>query len=261
MTPRKAAVFGVGISVTDYAAARDAIISAARERRSFAMSALAVHGLIEAVRDPALRQLVNQIDLVTPDGQPVRWALNLLHGTALRDRVYGPDLTALVCEAAAEQRIPIYIYGSTPETCERFVAELRRRYPSIAIAGVQPDRFRDASTQEDEEDIERINRSGAGIVLVGRGCPLQERWVAAHRNKIDAALMAVGAAFNFFAGNLMQAPKWMQRAGLEWAFRLALEPKRLWRRYTVTNSLFLCLLARDLLRKWFGRLLAGLATD
>jgi exopolysaccharide biosynthesis WecB/TagA/CpsF family protein len=260
MSPAKVGVFGIGISVTNYEQARDAIIAAARERRSFAVSSLAVHGLMESVRDPELARLVNQIDLVTPDGQPVRWAINILHGAGLKDRVCGPELTAMVCEAAAQQGIGVFCFGSTAQTCERFAAALRDRYPNIRIVGIQSDRFREATPEEDREDVRRINDSGAGIVLVGRGCPRQERWVATHRGRIDGAMMAVGAAFDFLAGNVKRAPVWMQRTGLEWLYRLAMEPRRLWRRYLITNGIFLFLLMREWVRRRVFGSFGGLET-
>lgn len=235
----KVDLFGVGVTVTDYDDATDRIMEAARDRRSYAVSALAVHGLMEAADDAELRSLVNRIDLVTPDGQPVRWAMNSLYRTGLDDRVYGPDLTWRVIEAAAAEGVGIYLFGSTEEACERFAAEIVRRHPNAIIADVQPDRFRDATDAEDAADIERINGSGAGVVLVGRGCPRQERWVAQHRGRVNAAMLAVGAAFDYGAGSLSPPPAWMQRVGLQWLFRLVQEPGRLWRRYLVTNSKFL----------------------
>ncbi len=235
----KVDLFGVGVTVTDYDDATERIIAAARERRSYAVSALAVHGLMEAADDADFRAKVNRIDLVTPDGQPVRWAMNFLHRTSLPDRVYGPDLTWRVLEDAAEQGIGVYLFGSTEETCTAFVAEIERRFPTIKIVGVQPDRFREATEAEDAADIARINDSGAGVVLVGRGCPRQERWVADHRGQVDAAMLAVGAAFDYGAGNLSEPPRWMQRSGLQWLYRLVQEPERLWRRYLITNTKFL----------------------
>lgn len=243
---RKVDVFGVGLSVTDYDDATERIMVAARNRRSYAVSALAVHGLMEAVDDLTFREQVNRIDLVTPDGQPVRWAMNTLHKTGLTDRVYGPDLTWRVIEAAANDGVGMYLFGSTEETCEAFAAEITRRHPGAIISDIQPDRFRDATEAEDEADIARMNESGAGVVLVGRGCPRQERWVAHHRGRVNAAMLAVGAAFDYGAGNLSSPPAWMQRVGLQWLYRLGQEPGRLWRRYLITNSKFLFAFARAL---------------
>jgi exopolysaccharide biosynthesis WecB/TagA/CpsF family protein len=222
-------------------------MDAARARRSYAVSALATHGLTEAARDGEFGELVNSIELVTPDGQPVRWAMNILHGTALSERVYGPDLVAAVCATAAMEGMSIYLFGSTADTCRAVAEELPRRYPGLRIAGVQPDRFRDATADEDAADVQRIRASGADMVLVGRGCPRQERWVAQHRGLIPVPMLAVGAAFDYIAGNISRPPRWMQRAGLEWLFRLIQEPRRLFRRYLVHNSLFVLMLAREML--------------
>lgn len=242
-------VFGVQMSVTTYRHATDRIMEAAREQRSFGVSALAVHGLIEAVNDEGFRSQVNSLDLVTPDGQPVRWAMNLLHDVALTDRVYGPDLTWHVIEACENEGVSIYLFGSTPETCEAFAAEIRRRHPDLRIADVQPDRFRDATPEEDDADVARIVDSGAGVVLVGRGCPRQEKWTSDHLGRVPAAMLAVGAAFDYGAGTLAIPPQWMQRAGLQWAWRLSREPARLWKRYLFTNSQYALELTRALLRK------------
>lgn len=242
-------MFGVDVSVVDYASATAAVMAAAESRRSFGVTALAVHGLMESVDDPVLRDKVNHLDLVTPDGQPVRWAMNLLHGVGLRERVYGPDLTADVCAAAAERGIGVYLFGSTADTCERFRAALQQRWPALRIVGMQPDRFRDATPEEDRDDVARMNASGAGVVLVGRGCPRQEHWVADHLGKVDAAMLAVGAAFDYHAGTLRRPPRWMQRMGLEWLWRLALEPRRLFRRYAVTNTRYVVLLVRSLMNR------------
>jgi exopolysaccharide biosynthesis WecB/TagA/CpsF family protein len=243
----KVDLFGVGVTVTDYDDATDRIMDAARDRRSYAVSALAVHGLMEAADDAGFRDQVNRIDLVTPDGQPVRWAMNALHRAALDDRVYGPDLTWRVIESAAADGVSIFLFGSTEETCQAFAAEITRRHPAATIAGIQADRFRDATPEEDEADVARINDSGAGVVLVGRGCPRQERWVSDHRGRVEAAMLAVGAAFDYGAGTLSSPPAWMQRVGLQWLYRLAQEPGRLWRRYLVTNSRFVLRFLRSLI--------------
>ena len=246
----KVDLFGVGVSVTDYDDATERIMDAAKARRSYAVSALAVHGLMEAVDDLDFRHQVNQIDLVTPDGQPVRWAMNTIHRTGLVDRVYGPDLTWRVIEAAARDQVGIYLFGSTEETCDAFAKEIVRRYPNAVVSDIQPDRFRDATPEEDESDVARINGSGAGVVLVGRGCPRQEQWVANHQGRVNAAMLAVGAAFDYGAGTLATPPPWMQRVGLQWLYRLGQEPGRLWRRYLITNSKFLLRFGQALPRRF-----------
>ncbi|QNL22933.1 WecB/TagA/CpsF family glycosyltransferase [Hyphobacterium sp. CCMP332] len=208
-------------------------------KKSFGVSALAVHGLITSLEDQELRNLIHKIDLIVPDGQPIRWALNSIYKLGMKDRVYGPDLTLEVLKKANALSMKIYLYGSTKETLNKFRLFIENAFPDIIISGIHIDRFREASPQEDIEDIQKINESGANIVLVGRGCPRQEKWVANHKGKINAAMMAVGAAFDFHAGTLNQAPKWMQDSGLEWLFRLIQEPKRLWRRYLITNTKFI----------------------
>lgn len=245
-------IFGVDYTVTDYVDATERIMVAARANQSYAVSALAVHGLIESVNDDAFRAQVQSIDLVTPDGQPVRWAMNALYGTELAERVYGPDLTWYVIEAAAKEGIKIFLFGSTEEICELFAEAIRVRCDG-AVVEFQSDRFRDPTPEEDQADIDRINQSGAGVVLVGRGCPRQEKWVADHRGKVDAAMLAVGAAFDYGAGSLEPPPAWMQRYGLQWLFRLKQEPGRLWRRYLLTNSQFVFLFAKAMVRSKLKR--------
>lgn len=237
----KNTIFGIMYNRLDYKIAVAEIIRNAIKNNSFSVSALAVHGLIESYKNNELKKLVNSIDLVVPDGQPVRWALNSFHKVNLNDRVYGPTLTLKVLEEANKNRLKIYLYGSTENTLNKFASFINNKFPNIKIVGIHIDRFRDSTREEDERDIEKINNSGAHIVLVGRGCPRQEIWVAEHKNKINAVMMAVGAAFDFHAGTVKQAPKWMQNKGLEWLFRLLQEPKRLWKRYLFTNTLFIYL--------------------
>jgi exopolysaccharide biosynthesis WecB/TagA/CpsF family protein len=245
-------VLGVNVSRVDYESAVAAIICAAREQRSFGATALAVHGVMEAYRDGSFAEILNRLHLITPDGQPVRWAMNLLGARELKDRVYGPTLMLKVCEQAASNQLPIFLFGSTKAVLDQLSANLQTKFPGLVVAGVQPDRFREASADEDELDIATINQSGARIVLVGRGCPRQEKWVAAHIGRIPAAMIAVGAAFDFHAGTLPQAPKILQDYGLEWTFRLVNEPKRLWRRYLILNPLFILNFSQQLLRSKVG---------
>ena len=223
----------------DYESASNIIIEEAKNQRSFGVSALAVHGLMESVSNVDLGKVINNIDLIVPDGQPVRWALNSFYKLGMKDRVYGPELTLCVLKKADENALNVYLYGSTEHTLLKFKKFIGEKYPSVNICGVHIDRFREATDEEDAQDIRKINESDANIVLVGRGCPRQEFWVATHKGKVNAAMMAVGAAFDFHAGTVKQAPKWMQNNGLEWFFRLLQEPKRLAKRYFVTNSLFI----------------------
>ncbi len=252
VSPASLKVLSVNVSRVDYEAAVAAIINAAKERRSFGATALAVHGVMEACRDGAFAEMVNRLHLVMPDGQPVRWAMNLLGARELKDRVYGPTLMLKVCERAAANELPIFLYGSTQSVLDRLSRNLTTKFPGLIVAGMQADRFRDASVEEDEQDIRTINQSGASIVLVGRGCPRQEKWVAAHLGKIQAAMIAVGAAFDFHAGTLPQAPKILQDYGLEWLFRLVNEPKRLWRRYLILNPLFVLNFSQQLIKSKVG---------
>ncbi|HOZ48559.1 MAG TPA: WecB/TagA/CpsF family glycosyltransferase [Candidatus Hydrogenedentes bacterium] len=237
--PPRYDVFGVGISAATYNTARDAVFAAAATGRPFCTTHLAVHGLIEATRHADLRDALNQFDMVAPDGQPVRHALNLLYRTGLADNCRGPVLMPLVCERAAKEAVPVYLYGSTQAVIDALCRNLTERYPGLIIAGAEPSLFRPLTAEEDRELAERVNGSGARILLLGLGCPLQERFAYAHRETFNTVQMCVGAAFDFQAGNKKMAPAWMTRHSLEWLYRLCQEPRRLFTRYFVTNSLFM----------------------
>ena len=239
LTLNKKQLFGVDYSIGDYENLGDYIVEAARTHKSIGVSALAVHGLMEAQQNQEMKNALNNIDIITPDGQPVRWALNFFHKAKLKDRVYGPKLTWEVLKKANKHKLRVYLFGSTEETIKGFIKKINLELPDLIISGFHVDRFREATEEEDAQDIEKINASKPNLVLVGRGCPRQEIWVGNHVGKIFAPLLAVGAAFNFHAGNLKQAPIFLQNAGLEWAFRLFMEPKRLWKRYLYTNSKFI----------------------
>lgn len=246
----KRSVLGVLVDVIDYEAAAGRVLAAARERTPLALTALAVHGVMTGVQDPAHGARLNAFDVVTPDGQPVRWALNLLHGAGLADRVYGPTLTLTVLAGAAEEGLPVYLYGSTRATLDRLVPALTERLPALKIAGVEPSKFRTAEPGEAREIAARIRDSGARVVLVGLGCPRQEVFAYAMRPLLDAPLLAVGAAFDYHAGLLRRPPARMQRYGLEWLWRLGLEPGRLWRRYLLLNPAYLARLGAQKARLW-----------
>ena len=234
-------ILGAWIDAIDYETSVAKIISAAEGGKAMAVSALAVHGVMTGVLDRTHLYRLNHLDLVVPDGQPVRWVLDWLYQTRLPDRVYGPNLMLKICERAAQKELPIYLYGSQPEVLKQLCANLRAQFPRLIIAGSQPSRFRQVSREEKQEIVEEIRGSGAALTFVGLGCPRQEVWVYEYREELMMPLIAVGAAFDFHAGVLSQAPIGLQRLGLEWLYRLVHEPRRLWRRYVFLNPLYLSL--------------------
>lgn len=232
-------VLGVLVDALDYDAARRKIVEAAQHRRSFAVTALAVHGVMTGYSSREHRYRLNQFDLITPDGQPVRWALNLAYGAKLTDRVYGPNLMLRVCADAEEAKIPVYLYGSRTDTVAALSSSLKRRFPELLIAGAEPSAFRTLTAGEKQSLISRIQQSGAQIVFVGLGCPRQEVFVYEFRNVLSMPVVAVGAAFDYHSGRRKEPPFWVQRAGLQWLHRLAQDPRRLWKRYVFVNTAFL----------------------
>lgn len=238
---------GVLIDGVDRISAAHLIIQAAHQRRAYAVSAIAVHGVMEGVLDPVHLYRLNHLELVVADGQPVRWALNLLYSAGLRERVYGPTLTMDVLARAAKEKIPVYFYGSTSEVLDLLSANLRKLLPELIIAGVQPSTFGRLSPEIADRVANNIRQSGAQIVFVGLGCPRQEVWAYEFRDRLTMPVVAVGAAFPFMAGTLRQAPRWMQDRGLEWLFRLSAEPRRLWRRYLLLSPAYLFLVACQLM--------------
>ena len=239
-------IAGILVDTVDYEAATAKIKNAALLRLPLSVSALAVHGVITGVQDEQHRFRLNSFELIVPDGQPVRWALNLLHKAGLKDRVYGPSLTLHVLKMAAQEGLSVYFYGTTAAVLARLKRQLKERYPALYVAGMEPSAFRTLTLQEKKDIGKRIDDSGARIVMVGLGCPRQEVFAYEMRSLLPMPVMAVGAAFPFIAGELSQAPPWMQRNGLEWLFRLRAEPKRLWRRYLLLNPYYVFLIASQL---------------
>ena len=242
--PAKHDLFGVRMSTTTYGECVNVLLDAARRRQPAVAAHLAVHAVVTAATDPAHRARVNAFDIAAPDGQPVRTALNWFHRAGLVDRVYGPELMLRLCRAAAHQGVSVYLYGSTPEVIARLTRRLTELAPGLTIAGAESPPFRSLTPEEDAATVRRINDSGAGLVFIGLGCPRQEVFAAEHRDRLRAVQVCVGAAFDFHAGNKKMAPAWMQRHSLEWLYRLAQEPGRLWRRYLITNTIFCWFVAR-----------------
>jgi N-acetylglucosaminyldiphosphoundecaprenol N-acetyl-beta-D-mannosaminyltransferase len=251
--PKKVNLFGLEVSPTTYDEAVAVILRAACQRESAIASCHAVHAIVTFSGDSSLCQKANTFDMITPDGQPVRWALNLLYRSRLKDRVYGPELMQRLCGRAAEAGVPIFLFGGTEKVLEALKLNLQRRFPGLQIAGAEAPPFRPLTEQEDAAIVQRINDSGAGLVFIGLGCPKQDLFAFDHRDRVRAVQVCVGAAFDFHAGVKPMAPVWMQRRGLEWVFRLASEPRRLWKRYLVTNSLFVARLTAALAAQIFGR--------
>lgn len=249
MTPAGAAeLLGTRVDATSYAEATAQILAWASERRSRYVCAANVHMVMEAFDAPEFLAVVNGAALVTPDGMPLVWALRR-RGFPRQQRVYGPTLTLHVCEAAAKADIVVGFYGATDQVREQMVQRLTARFPGLKVGYAWSPPFRALSAAEASEQDERIGAAGVGVLFVGLGCPRQERWMASRVGKVNAVMLGVGAAFDFHAGTTRQAPELLQRAGLEWAFRLAVEPRRLWRRYLKHNPRFVRLLARQWLRR------------
>lgn len=231
-------VLGIMVDAVDYEAAVAKVMDSAITRSPLTVSALAVHGVMTGVLDREHGYRLNHFDLIVPDGQPVRWALNRLHTARLIDRVYGPTLMLKICERAADDELPIFLFGGSSELLAALRSRLLERFPTLQIAGDRASKFRCLTPGERDETVRTIRGSGARIVFVGLGCPRQEVWAYEFRDALRMPIVAVGAAFNFHAGLLPQAPRLFQNAGLEWLFRLAAEPRRLWRRYLLLNPLY-----------------------
>jgi N-acetylglucosaminyldiphosphoundecaprenol N-acetyl-beta-D-mannosaminyltransferase len=233
-------VLGVPLAVSDYEEVLDwmeAMIAAGE--RGY-LTAAAVNLVMSAREDPEAWAAVAAATLVVPDGQPLVWALKAL-GNKRATRVYGPDLMAAFCDRAAQRAIPLYLYGGrTPEALALLSARLRERFPGLVIAGSESPPFRALSDTEEADVVRRIDASGAAVVWVGTGQPKQEKWMHKMRPRLSAPLLVgVGAAFDFHAGLVSQAPAWMGRSGLEWVYRFSREPRRLWRRYARYNPRFI----------------------
>jgi N-acetylglucosaminyldiphosphoundecaprenol N-acetyl-beta-D-mannosaminyltransferase len=252
--PHAAPVLGVPLALTDYEKTLDWVDDAVASGHRGYVCVAATHTVMAAAEDPELRSAVLRADFTVPDGQPLVWALNLL-GHRVGDRVYGPDLMDRACARAARTGQRFYLYGGRNQgALAQLARNLRLRHPGLRIVGGHVPPFRALTESEEEAVIADIRRSRADVVWVGIGVPKQEKWMARMRPRLEApVLIGVGAAFDFHAGLVPQAPLWMQRLGLEWLFRLVQEPRRLWRRYLRYNPRFVAGFARQYLRHRRGR--------
>jgi N-acetylglucosaminyldiphosphoundecaprenol N-acetyl-beta-D-mannosaminyltransferase len=250
----QAPILGVPLAVTDYERTLDWIDAAVALGAREYLCVAAVHTVMETHEDDALRKAVDGAAFTVPDGQPLAWALRKL-GHDIDARVYGPELMERACARAAESGQRFYLYGGRDDKAlAQLAANLLDRHPQLQLAGGYSPPFRDLGDAELDEVAARINAAGPDVVWVGIGVPKQEKWMAAMRGRLDApVLIGVGAAFDFHAGLVPQAPSWMQASGLEWVYRLAQEPRRLWKRYLRYNPRFVVGFARQYLRHRAGR--------
>jgi N-acetylglucosaminyldiphosphoundecaprenol N-acetyl-beta-D-mannosaminyltransferase len=251
LAARSDLIAGARVHVTSYEHAVKQILAWVNERSARSVYAANVHVVMEAHDNPDMAEAVNCADLVTPDGVPLVWALKIL-GHKNAQRVYGPDLTLHLCKAAADAEIPIGLYGSSPETIAAFKGFLKRNYPALNVACAISPPYRELSADEDASFVKQIINSGARILFLALGCPRQELWIASHKNRLPLVMLAVGAAFDFHAGKIKQAPRWMMRMGLEWLFRFAVEPGRLWKRYLKHNPRFVWFFAKQVAARFLG---------
>lgn len=244
----RANVLGVGISAIDIPGALRIVSEWISFANAHYVAVTGVHGVMEAQRDPAFKRILNRAGLVTPDGMPMVW-MGRLQGFKQIKRVYGPDLMLALCEWSARKGYSNFFYGGGQGVADELANKLVQRFPHFKCAGTYTPPFRSLTRQEDREVVRLINKSAAQIVWVGLSTPKQERWMAEHRRKLEApVLLGVGAAFDFHTGRIRQAPRWMQRIGMEWFFRLMMEPRRLWRRYCRNNPLFIM----GIICQWLG---------
>jgi len=245
-------VLGSRIDVVGWTEAVDRIAGWAKLRQSRLVVICNVHSVVSAMRNLHFAAIIERADLVTPDGWPIAWRLRR-NGHKSQERIDGPGLMLLCCERAAAEGIPIFLMGSTPPTLARLQERLLKDYPGLQIAGaVSPPFFDNPEMRQESAMVEQIRRSGAGILFVGLGCPKQEHWMSRNAASLGMVMLGVGAAFDFHAGIIRRAPTWMRSRGLEWLHRLAQDPRRLWRRYLLTNSRFLYELIQRRLQRFRG---------
>ncbi|MDL5032967.1 WecB/TagA/CpsF family glycosyltransferase [Pelomonas sp. APW6] len=240
-------LFGIRLCAGTLRAAVDQVLDLARRGQGGTVCAANVDMLTQARRAPALARLMREADLVVTDGMPLVWALRRFEGLRL-ERVTGPHLTLALCDEAAQQGLGVYLFGGSPDELEAMATSLRTRCPALRLVGQESPPLLPQQPAYDPALAARINASGAALVFVGLGCPKQEFWMQAHRPHLQAVCLGVGYAFALIGGLQKTAPQWMQRHGLEWLFRLVQEPRRLWRRYLIGNSLFVALCLRACLR-------------
>ena len=248
MNIQRVNVLGVGVSALNREMAKEAFVYAVQNKKKGYVCVTGVHGVMESQDDPKIREIHNQAFLVTPDGMPMTW-MGRLQGFKQMSRVYGPDLMLDIMGISREFGLRHFFYGGASGVANELKTRLEKRFPGIQILGTYEPPFRPLNAEEEKELARLVSESRPDILWVGLSTPKQEKFMAAYQSKLEVTLMVgVGAAFDFHSGRMVQAPRWMQRSGLEWLFRLCVEPKRLWRRYFKNNPRFAFRAACQLLR-------------
>jgi N-acetylglucosaminyldiphosphoundecaprenol N-acetyl-beta-D-mannosaminyltransferase len=240
------------ITTGNYSSFVSHIVSLANQKESANVCVANVHMFIEAYKDENFKNIINDATVVTPDGKPLTWVLNYVYGIR-QDRVAGMDLLPDLLQQMMLKKLPAFFYGGTPALLEKTEHYLKYAFPDLPIAGMYSPPFRPATSEEEEKLVQKINNSGAAVVLVILGCPKQEKWMASMKGRINAVMIGVGGALPVMVGMQKRAPAWLQSIGLEWLFRLMQEPRRLFRRYFVTNSFFIFLFFRKIFKNKSGR--------
>ncbi|HIK44276.1 MAG TPA: WecB/TagA/CpsF family glycosyltransferase [Leptolyngbyaceae cyanobacterium M65_K2018_010] len=237
-------ILGFSVAVNSFAEQIDQIMEWGQRHLSRIICVANVHMLMEARWNPDFAQVLSQADMLTPDGMPLVWTLNLLRKRR-HDRVAGIYILREVCQRASRTGLGVYFLGTDAPTLASMRQRLRQEFPDLVIAGMAPLPFRPPTPEEDHQVVQAINDSGAGVVFVALGCPKQETWMHQHRHKINATMVGLGGVFPIYAGLKKHAPRWVQQSGLEWLYRLVQEPGRLWTRYARTIPPFIYLSARQ----------------
>jgi N-acetylglucosaminyldiphosphoundecaprenol N-acetyl-beta-D-mannosaminyltransferase len=245
---RRRDILGIPIAMTDYVGAMDVMDQMIERRDRGWVCAAAVHSVMVAQSDPEMRRALSEANVTVPDGMPIVWAANML-GEHLPNRVYGPELMRCYCDRSVERGHRVWLYGGRDQgALVQLALNLRRKHPGIRIVGGYSPPFRPLSPEEDDAIAKQIDEARPDVLWVGIGVPKQEKWMVRVREKVEVPVMcAVGAAFDFHAGRVSQAPHWMQERGLEWTYRIAQEPRRLLPRYLYTNPRFMVGFARQYL--------------
>lgn len=239
--PQRVNILGVGVNAITMQHALDWIAECIQKRDAHYICLTPAHAIMDCYDHKELRKVYNRSGLTTPDGMAIVWLLHS-YGYSFVERVYGPDLLLTVCGLSMQKGYRHYFYGGAPGVAEKMVENLQKRFPGLHVVGIESPPYRALTEEEEKQLVSRIRSAAPDVLWVGLGSPRQEAWMADHLEKLGVPVMAgVGAAFDFLSGNKPQAPRWIQRSGMEWLFRFLSEPTRLWKRYLLNYPRFVVL--------------------